>query len=185
MHRSIKARPGSHAFLWIPSVRAFQTHPFTLVSNNPAEFVVDARDGFTKELHRLALENPKAMRRAAIEGPYGNMPSANDFDKVLLIAGGSGATCTLAMALDWVRRNKYSRDNRVLDFVWAVKSRGERNAHNADFSDANDFDRLPHMVRTRAIRAPELTKGQPHDPRHRQSHNQEQYLFSAPEFTPG
>jgi predicted ferric reductase len=125
MHRSIKARPGSHAFLWIPSVRTFQTHPFTLVSSNPAEFVIDARDGFTKELHRLALEKPKAMRRAAIEGPYGNLPSTLDFDRVLLIAGGSGSTCTLAIAVDWLRKNKHSDSNKVLDFVWAVKNKGE------------------------------------------------------------
>ena len=125
LHRSVRAQPGSHAFLWIPSVRRFQTHPFTLVSNNPAEFVIAAQDGFTKDLHQLALEDPKAMRRAAMEGPYGNMPSTADFDNVLLISGGSGATCTLAMAMDWLRKNKYSKNDKVLNFVWAIKNKGE------------------------------------------------------------
>jgi NAD(P)H-flavin reductase len=125
LHRSVKAQPGSHAFLWIPGVRLFQTHPFTLVSNNPAEFIVSAHDGFTKELHALALKDPKAMRRAAIEGPYGNVPSTANFDKVLLIGGGSGATFTLAMAMDWLRKNKHGEGNQMLDFVWAVKSKGK------------------------------------------------------------
>lgn len=151
MRRSIKARAGSHAFLWIPSVRAFQTHPFTLMSSDPAEFVIDARDGFTKELHRLALENPKTKRRAAIEGPYGNLPSANDFDKVLLVAGGSGITYTLATALDWVRKNKYSRDNKVLDFVWAIKSKGKGYIDAPLKGNANIDRRSPDVVRTRAL----------------------------------
>ena len=125
MHRSVKAGPGSHAFLWIPSVRRFQTHPFTLVSNNPAEFVIAGHEGFTKELHNLAIQSPKAMRRAAIEGPYGNVPSTADFDKVILIAGGSGATFTLALAMDWLRHQRTSdgNGNKILEFIWTIKNK--------------------------------------------------------------
>ena len=126
MHRPLKAQPGSHSFLWIPGVHTFQTHPFTLVSTNPAEFVISAQDGFTRDLHNLAQKEPRAMRRAAIEGPYGKVPNTADFHKVLLIAGGSGATFTLALAMDWMRKNKYSRNTRTLEFVWTVRNRGKQ-----------------------------------------------------------
>ena len=124
LRRSIKAQPGSHAFLWIPAVRAFQTHPFTLVSNHPAEFVISAQDGFTKSLHELAVRNPKGKYRAAIEGPYGHVPKTMDYDKVLLIGGGSDATFTLALAMDWMKRNRNAVDKKALEFVWAVKNKG-------------------------------------------------------------
>ena len=125
MTRSIKAQPGSHAFLWIPAVRPLQTHPFTLVANNPAEFVISAQNGFTRELHEQALQKPRTMCRASIEGPYGNVPRTDDFDKVVLVAGGSGATFTIALAIDWVRRKRHESDKRKLNFVWTVKSKGE------------------------------------------------------------
>ena len=124
MTRPVKAQSGSHLFLWIPSVRKFQTHPFTLVSNNPAEFVISAQDGFTKALYEAAIQNPKALRRAAIEGPYGNVPNVRNFDKVILIAGGSGITYTMSMASAWMKYNKLARDSRPLDFVWTVKTKG-------------------------------------------------------------
>jgi hypothetical protein len=52
------AQLGSMAFLWIPGVRLFQRHPFTLISTQTAEFVVHAQDGFTKALHLAARRNP-------------------------------------------------------------------------------------------------------------------------------
>ena len=111
-------------FLWIPSARTFQTHPFTLVSNNPAEFVVSVKDGFTKDVYDLALRDPKAMHRASVEGAYGHVPDPSNFDKVILLSGSSGATFTLALAMDWMRRTRRVRGKRPLEFVWAVKTMG-------------------------------------------------------------
>ena len=126
MRRPINARPGSHAFLWIPQVRVFQTHPFSLVSNDPAQFIVSAQNGFTKELHNLALQHPHQTFRAAVEGPYGNSPSTGDFDKVVLLVGGSGICFTLAMAMDWLKKlSASSNPTNTLDFIWTVKTKGE------------------------------------------------------------
>lgn len=132
-----------HAFLWIPGVRSFQTHPFTLLSTYPAEFVIAGRDGFTSELHHKAKEHPGVKFRASFEGPYGALPDINNFDKVLLISGGSGATFTLALALEFARRTRpISTANRALQFVWTVKSKGQASdlpSHNrlADFYTAH------------------------------------------------
>jgi len=125
MHRSIKAAPGSHMFLWVPGVRLIQTHPFTLCSNEPAEMVIHGRDGFTKALHAAASAQPGMKLRAALEGPYGHVPDAREYDKIVLLAGGSGITFTLAIALDWARHVRMRKHKSTLDFIWTVKSRGE------------------------------------------------------------
>jgi predicted ferric reductase len=94
-----------------------------LVSGEPAEFVVQARDGFTKELHYAACRNPGAPFRAALEGPYGVVPNSHEFDKIVLVAGGSGITFTLALALDWARRRRGPEDKSSLDFIWTVRNK--------------------------------------------------------------
>lgn len=127
MHRSIKARPGSHAPLRIPSIRRFQSHPFTLVSSNPAEFVVAGRNGFSRAIHEDAVQSPGKVLRAGIEGAYGQVPDLNVYDKILLFAGGSGITFTMALAVDWLRRREQTDSGRKLHLVWSFRSRGTAN----------------------------------------------------------
>ncbi|RZJ37912.1 MAG: acyl-ACP--UDP-N-acetylglucosamine O-acyltransferase, partial [Chryseobacterium sp.] len=74
VHQFVKI--GSHAFVWVPGVKAFQRHPFTLVSADPVEFVIKARDGFSKALHSKAQEFPNGKFRASIDGPYGQVPAS-------------------------------------------------------------------------------------------------------------
>lgn len=119
-----RAAPGSHAFLYIPSIRMFQTHPFTMMNREPIEFVVSARDGFTKALFAAACENPGRRVKAAVEGAYGCVPDATGYDRTILFAGGSGATFSFAMATEWAR-NHAVEDERRLDLVWSVRTAGE------------------------------------------------------------
>lgn len=35
----VRARPGKHCYVWLPQIRAFETHPFTIVSSDPLELV--------------------------------------------------------------------------------------------------------------------------------------------------
>jgi len=81
------AAAGAHCFVWIPGIRKAETHPFTIVSTNPLEFVVSAYDGFTRDLHEYALKNPGKDLRASIDGPYGCVPDLTLFTKVIFIAG--------------------------------------------------------------------------------------------------
>lgn len=121
-----RAVPGAHCFLWIPQIRWIETHPFTIVSVTPQslEFVVAAHDGFTKALHRYAQCHPGAKLRASIEGPYGTLPVfLSAADKIILIAGGSGASFTFGVALDIVRKLGESNKTTV-DFIWTVKEHG-------------------------------------------------------------
>ncbi|KAM3425088.1 hypothetical protein BST61_g7054 [Cercospora zeina] len=121
MHRSIKAQPGSHAFIWIPGVKLFQRHPFTLVSSDPATFVGKARDGFSSSLHEQAHRHPGSKFKASIEGPYGQTPDLHKYDKIVLVAGGSGAAFTIAQAMSWASTRRTPRDGQTLDFIWMVR----------------------------------------------------------------
>ncbi|KAI0005228.1 ferric reductase NAD binding domain-containing protein [Xylariaceae sp. FL0662B] len=116
----LRARPGKHCYVWIPKIRAFETHPFTIVSSNPMELVINTHSGFTRDLHKHAAQNPGASLKVSVEGPYGTLPNTMDFDKVVLVAGGSGATFTFGIAADMLQRMTENSKQQI-DFIWAVR----------------------------------------------------------------
>lgn len=120
---SSRAAAGSHAFLWIPAIRAAETHPFTIVSTKPLEFVIAAYDGFTRDLHAYALQYPGKALKASIDGPYGNVPDFTNFTKVVFIAGGSGASFTFGVAVDLIRKLGDSKKTAI-EFIWTVREQG-------------------------------------------------------------
>ena len=117
------AKPGMHASLWINKIKKGQAHPFTIVSVDPvAEFVISAQNGFTKSLHAFALENPGKSLGATVDGPYGTVPNFERYDRIVLIAGGSGGSWTIAVANEMVRRGL--KPGALIDFVWVVRDNG-------------------------------------------------------------
>lgn len=132
LHRSpYRATPGTHCFVWIPRTRPAETHPFTIVAatSHSLEFVVASYDGFTKDLHKHAMQYSGSCLRASIDGPYGAIPNfSQDADKVMLIAGGSGASFTFGVALDMIKKLGNSTKTTI-DFVWAVKKKEVHNPH--------------------------------------------------------
>lgn len=111
---------GKHCFLWIPRIRLFETHPFTIASADPLEFVVVSHNGFTGDLHKYAIDHPGQPLKASIEGPYGTVPDPSAFETVVLVAGGSGASFTFGLAHALLGRVTSSTTRRVV-FVWVVK----------------------------------------------------------------
>jgi predicted ferric reductase len=118
--------PGSHVFLWIPKISLAQTHPFTVVSTNPLELVVKAHDGFTK--HLLAYASTKGDSGdvwASADGPYGTLPAFSNYDHVVLIAGGSGATFTFGIATQLLRKaEKEGARKPIVHFIWVIRETG-------------------------------------------------------------
>ncbi|KAK6428578.1 glucokinase [Oleoguttula sp. CCFEE 5521] len=90
-----------------------------MLSRDPVEFVVVARNGFTKKLYERACVEPGTRLRVAVEGPYGAVPSAKAFDRVVIFAGGSGATFAFALATEW-SRSAAGADKR-LEIVWSMR----------------------------------------------------------------
>jgi predicted ferric reductase len=120
-----RAQPGAHVFLWIPKVRAFETHPFTIVSTKPLELVISPQDGFTKELSALAIANPGAVVRASCDGPYGTIPNFSKFDHVVLVAGGAGATFTFGVAHNLLQNMAPSGIKPMIHFIWVIREHGK------------------------------------------------------------
>ncbi|KAJ5817621.1 FAD-binding 8 [Penicillium robsamsonii] len=119
LSRRMHCRPGSHAFLWVPSIRWIESHPFTLVSSNPSEFVIRVYDGFTQDLYKAAQKSPGRSLRCSVDGAYGQVPNFRVFDKVVLVAGGSGASFTFAIALDLIATS--DKVVKSIDFIWVVR----------------------------------------------------------------
>lgn len=119
----VGTRPGKHCFLWIPRIRPTEAHPFTIVGTQPLEFVVMSYDGFTSALHKHANKYPGAKLRASVDGPYGTFPDASKYDKVVLVAGGSGVTFTIGVAIDMLKKVAAS-DAKEVVFIWIAKQKG-------------------------------------------------------------
>jgi predicted ferric reductase len=122
LSRRMNSTPGSHAFLWVPAIRWFESHPFTLLSSNPSEFVIRVYDGFTKDLYNVAQEAPGKTLRCSVDGAYGQVPNFKVFDRVVLVAGGSGASFTFSIALDLIKAS--SKSAKGIDFIWIVRETG-------------------------------------------------------------
>ncbi|KAI5923191.1 ferric reductase NAD binding domain-containing protein [Camillea tinctor] len=115
-----RARPGKHCYVWLPRIRAFETHPFTIAASEPMELIINTYSGFTRDLHNYAAKNPGASLKVSVEGPYGTNPDPMNYDKIVLVAGGSGATFTFGVTADILGRMTQDSKQQI-DFIWAVR----------------------------------------------------------------
>lgn len=88
---------------------------------DPLEFVVSSHDGFTRDLHQYALKHPGATVKASVEGSYGTLPDTSEYDRVVLVAGGSGSTFTFGMALNMLKNVASTQLEKKITFIWMVK----------------------------------------------------------------
>jgi NAD(P)H-flavin reductase len=118
MVRPWNFRPGQHAYLYMPAIGLWQSHPFSVAWSDDAEsldekkgivttrqdilahrktrvsFVIRARTGFTGKLFKKAeaASEGKIFTRCFAEGPYGISQSLDSYGTVMLFAGGIGIT---------------------------------------------------------------------------------------------
>lgn len=118
--------PGTHCYIWIPRLRLFHAHPFTVVSRSPdgLEFVAKSHKGFTKDLYGLATNHPGCISQVFLDGPYGSIPDTSGYDKVVLIAGGSGGAFTFGL-INRILNHSSRISLQAVDFIWAVKRTGK------------------------------------------------------------
>jgi predicted ferric reductase len=149
MARPWHFRPGQHAYLYMPSISFWQSHPFSaawseegavelaaekLVMNRKdllaygktnVSFIVRARTGFTDKLYRMAASRPdgKLNTRCFVEGPYGATHSLRSYGSVMLFAGGVGITHQVPYVRDLV--NGFANGTiatRKIVLVWVIQS---------------------------------------------------------------
>ncbi|KFY75809.1 hypothetical protein V499_04226 [Pseudogymnoascus sp. VKM F-103] len=142
--------PGQHAYLYMPSIGAFTSHPFSVAWSQEEEdplagdglvgkdrqdvlairkttmsFVIRARTGFTNTLLQKAEAAPegKMFTRCFVEGPYGGAHLMRSYGTVVLFAGGIGITHQVPHVRDLVTgyANGTVAARRVL-LVWIIQS---------------------------------------------------------------
>ena len=126
--KSARIASGMHCFVWIPEIRTFETHPFTVLDARRMEFVVKSYGGFSKALHQYAVRNPGVCLAASIDGPYGEIPdvAGGAYDKLVLICGGTGATFCYALAQNFIESQSAEKSNKELEFIWVVTDYGKQ-----------------------------------------------------------
>ncbi|RPD73308.1 hypothetical protein L226DRAFT_107589 [Lentinus tigrinus ALCF2SS1-7] len=133
----LKWRPGQHFFVRFLDlgIHAASSHPFTVASlpgsgaekdggRNVIEIYARVLGGITARLGAVAKSGGLKTSRVLLDGPYGGVEAKLDaYDRVLLLAGGSGVTFVVPLLLDIVRGSKSGKTMcRAVQIVWAVRS---------------------------------------------------------------
>ncbi|OJJ33220.1 hypothetical protein ASPWEDRAFT_43295 [Aspergillus wentii DTO 134E9] len=125
----ISWRPGQHIFVrfFTLGLHSLTAHPFTIcsLSYDPDKvgkaseivFYIKPRRGITGRLAKIAAKSPGASKKVVLEGPYGGMtPTAlAEFDKILVISGGSGGGFSLAIIEEALRLRQFPVDKQNVD----------------------------------------------------------------------
>lgn len=118
--------PGLYYYVWIPAVSLLQTHPFTVIAPNQdgLELVTKARGGFTSVAYEMAVKHPGKAFWASVDGPYGLLPEVKLYDKIILIAGGSGAAFTFGL-MNRMREELEDTQKTPIEFMWTIQKIGK------------------------------------------------------------
>ena len=117
-------KAGQHIYFGSPSlVKKLVKNPFTIAntptrSKNYIRLIVRSLGGPTASLDALASSSQQIT--ITIEGPYGataHFPDLSSFDRILLVAGGVGATFIMPI----YSQLKTSMGQEKLNFVWVVR----------------------------------------------------------------
>lgn len=149
MARPWTFKPGQHAYLYMPTIGFWQSHPFTVAWSDEADtpldkdklpmgrqdvlamkkttlsFIVRGRTGFTNALYNRAAARPdgRLITRCLVEGPYRGSSRLHSYGTVMLFAGGVGVTQAVPHVRDLVAG--YSNGTvatRKVIMVWAIQS---------------------------------------------------------------
>jgi NAD(P)H-flavin reductase len=148
--RPWRFRPGQHAYLYIPAIAGFTSHPFTVAWSDETQsaklsdieklpeteqdivsrkdhnlyFLIKRRTGMTETLWNRAIKSPDGLLRTKIllEGPYSEQ-NLESFGTVLLFAAGVGITHQIPHVRHLVRgySNGTVATRRVV-LVWVIQS---------------------------------------------------------------
>jgi hypothetical protein len=111
---------GQHFFVRFMTLglHAWTTHPFTACSvpsdipgmDSELVFFIRPRSGFTARLAHLVDSRPNTKVRVLLDGPYGGIETGKllESERVLVIAGGSGAGWVLPFVMTFVKGHKAS-----------------------------------------------------------------------------
>ena len=157
--------PGQHVFLRFVSgagLHALSTHPFT-IANVPEEVVggtrtleviFRVRGGITRALRDMAARG--AAGRVLVDGPYGGPPSLGGFDRVCLLAGGTGASSSSARFASSVLTACQARPSRSRSLWTSCADTGASTSSSLSpcGTSVSPIQRVPDPSLTRSRLAP-------------------------------
>lgn len=132
-------KPGQHVFVRFLALGpdALTAHPFTICSlpgetgkGSNMTFYLRPNHGLTSRLASFASGGSRAPMPVLFEGPYGGLGprTLTGFDRVLLIAGGSGGSFILPLLQNFVRCTSGQKQTREvvvkvpeIEVVWAAR----------------------------------------------------------------
>jgi len=142
------ARPGQHAYLYMPKFSFWQSHPFSVAWVDGADdlsvdklasshqerkqmqkmqiaFVIRARTGFTNTLYQKVANAPAGKMETTcwVEGPYGARHPLDSYGTVVLFAGGVGVTHQVPYVRELVAGYAAGTvATRKILLVWTIQS---------------------------------------------------------------
>ncbi|KAG5641814.1 hypothetical protein DXG03_004156 [Asterophora parasitica] len=123
--KTLKWGPGQHYFVRFLNFggHAFTSHPFTVASipdSGVLEFYVRVREGITGRMAAAAASGKTST--VSLDGPYGGLHgSLSVYDRVVLLAGGSGVSFTVPILQDLLKGlAEKNVKSKHIHFVWAV-----------------------------------------------------------------
>lgn len=137
------AAPGQHVYISIPpsstppntstpSVHDFLFNPFTIssVSSKDITLVLRSLNGPTTNALKTLSKMPKAKPPLSIEGPLGSskyFPDlAQSYDRILLVAGGVGATFILPLYTHFQEKmESAAKSPDRVSFIWSLRDKAE------------------------------------------------------------
>lgn len=126
----ISCKPGQHCYLRFYGSRMLDNHPFSVATipdeNNPdMKFVVVPKKGLTRKLQDELDQHLILKKKVYLDGPYGGSSrDAASFDKVVLVATGSGISAVLPFLTQLshlVAAGKEGCAVKEIVFVWIVR----------------------------------------------------------------
>ena len=121
----MKAHPGAHAFIsFLTPARFFQSHPFTAYPavDRPGyiHFTCRVKKGITKYIAGKAMASPdgKITMKVAIDGFYGEQSPFQNYDKVVLITGGTGLSGPFYHAKELSQKTP----EKEIKLYWSVRT---------------------------------------------------------------
>ncbi|KAK0722876.1 ferric reductase like transmembrane component-domain-containing protein [Lasiosphaeria miniovina] len=148
MARPWEFKPGQHAYLYMPSVGYWQSHPFTVawsdetdaasgeklpmdrqdvlsVKKTTVSFIIRGRTGFTGALYTKASASVdgKFSTKCFVEGPYRGSHRLHSYGTVMLFAGGIGITQAVPHVRDLVAGySNGTAATRKIVLVWIIQT---------------------------------------------------------------
>jgi ferric-chelate reductase len=116
--------PGCFVYLHFLHWSVFwQSHPFTIVDTILEEeevtIYIKAKDGVTSRVMSL-LQDGMITMRVSLEGPYGNQSPCENYDNVILFAGGNGIPGPFYHALHLAERSLLQKSQ--IRLIWVIRS---------------------------------------------------------------